>query len=213
MCRATAVSRRSSSTTARRTIRPPRPGRMALQSSFGTRSARERGSPCATAGRRGSGEAGHISPSSMPTINTSRPSWPARSITSWRMDADYVQGSRWMRGGRVEGPTGARGPGTRPLPVPVQRPRPAPDQRRHERIPDLPGECPRRPFDRPAPGMAHELRPGLASWYKVLRGRYLVHRTPSHRALPHRGLHQDGWRSRLVAAVSAGRPAALRPKR
>lgn len=28
-------------------------------------------------------------------------------------DADYVQGSRWMRGGRVEGPTGARGPGTR----------------------------------------------------------------------------------------------------
>lgn len=27
--------------------------------------------------------------------------------------ADYVQGSRWMRGGRVEGPAGARGPGTR----------------------------------------------------------------------------------------------------
>ena len=29
------------------------------------------------------------------------------------MDADYVQGSRWMRGGRVEGPTGGRGFGTR----------------------------------------------------------------------------------------------------
>jgi len=28
-------------------------------------------------------------------------------------DADYLQGSRWMRGGRVVGPTGARGPGTR----------------------------------------------------------------------------------------------------
>ena len=28
-------------------------------------------------------------------------------------NADYVQGSRWMPGGRVEGPTGARGPGTR----------------------------------------------------------------------------------------------------
>ncbi len=27
--------------------------------------------------------------------------------------ADYLQGSRWMRGGRVVGPTGARGPGTR----------------------------------------------------------------------------------------------------
>jgi len=28
-------------------------------------------------------------------------------------DADYVQGSRWMPGGRVVGPTGGRGPGTR----------------------------------------------------------------------------------------------------
>jgi glycosyltransferase involved in cell wall biosynthesis len=28
-------------------------------------------------------------------------------------DADYLQGSRWMRGGRVEGPTGSRGPGAR----------------------------------------------------------------------------------------------------
>jgi dolichol-phosphate mannosyltransferase len=28
-------------------------------------------------------------------------------------DADYLQGSRWMRGGRVEGPTGGRGFGTR----------------------------------------------------------------------------------------------------
>lgn len=28
-------------------------------------------------------------------------------------DLDYVQGSRWMRGGRVVGPTGGRGPGTR----------------------------------------------------------------------------------------------------
>lgn len=27
--------------------------------------------------------------------------------------ADYAQGSRWMRGGRVLGPTGGRGPGTR----------------------------------------------------------------------------------------------------
>ena len=30
-----------------------------------------------------------------------------------REDADYVQGSRWMRGGRVEGPTGGRAFGTR----------------------------------------------------------------------------------------------------
>jgi dolichol-phosphate mannosyltransferase len=30
-----------------------------------------------------------------------------------RTGADYVQGSRWMRGGRVEGPTGGRGFGTR----------------------------------------------------------------------------------------------------
>lgn len=28
-------------------------------------------------------------------------------------DADYLQGSRWMHGGRVEGPIGGRGPGTR----------------------------------------------------------------------------------------------------
>jgi glycosyltransferase involved in cell wall biosynthesis len=30
-----------------------------------------------------------------------------------RADADYLQGSRWMKGGRVEGPAGARGFGTR----------------------------------------------------------------------------------------------------
>jgi dolichol-phosphate mannosyltransferase len=30
-----------------------------------------------------------------------------------RTGADYAQGSRWMRGGRVEGPTGGRGWGTR----------------------------------------------------------------------------------------------------
>lgn len=30
-----------------------------------------------------------------------------------RRDADYIQGSRWLPGGRVVGPTGGRGPGTR----------------------------------------------------------------------------------------------------
>jgi dolichol-phosphate mannosyltransferase len=30
-----------------------------------------------------------------------------------RAEADYAQGSRWIRGGKVEGPTGGRGPGTR----------------------------------------------------------------------------------------------------
>lgn len=33
--------------------------------------------------------------------------------TLFASGADYVQGSRWFPGGRVEGPTGGRGPGTR----------------------------------------------------------------------------------------------------
>jgi dolichol-phosphate mannosyltransferase len=42
---------------------------------------------------------------------------PAELVTAFEAllaaGADYVQGSRWMAGGRVEGPTGGRGFGTR----------------------------------------------------------------------------------------------------
>ncbi len=52
--------------------------------------------------------------------------------------ADYAQGSRWRRGGRVEGPAGSRGLGTRFYSARLQRPRPPSRDRRDERLPDLP---------------------------------------------------------------------------
>ena len=146
-----------------RRLRPTGPatrrGRTARRSSSATRSGAASGRRSATAGRRASNAAARTWRSSPATTSTSPPSWQrARPLLAG--EADYVQGSRWMPGGRVIGPTGGRGFGTRLYSRRLQRPRLPPGHGRDERVPRLPVGAPARSRDQPGPGLARQLRPG-----------------------------------------------------
>ena len=120
--------------------------------------------------------------------------------------ADYVQGSRWMPGGRVLGPAGGRGIGTQFYSAVFSVLDGPAGDRRNERISDLSPRGPRRRADRHRPGMAHELRPGAVC---AVQGHPLWvhrHRGSVYRPVPHHGeQYEDAGDARLVATVPARR--------
>ena len=101
-----------------------------------------------------------------------------RSGHAARRKADYVQGSRWMAGGHVEGATGGREHGHTDLLGGLQRPRAAPRVRRHERLPHLPCLDPRDPkIDIRQPWLdSYDLEPYVL--YKAIRRGYKVVEVP-----------------------------------
>jgi dolichol-phosphate mannosyltransferase len=125
-----------------------------------------------------------------------------------RTEADYVQGSRWMPGGRVVGPTGGRGPGTRLYSIAFsllagRRVSDATNGFRIFRSSIL--EDPRIDLNQ-SWLTSYDLEPYLL--FKAIRGGYRVvehpvtvryHATEGYAT-------EDAWSTRLVAVVSPGPP-------
>ena len=122
--------------------------------------------------------------------------------------ADYAQGSRWRKGGRVVGPTGGRGFGTRlySLVFSVLAFRRVTDATNGFRI--FKADILRDPrIDLDQEWLtSYDLEPYVL--YKAIRGGYKVDRGALHRPLPRQGgLHEDARHPRLVAPLPAGDPA------
>ena len=146
------------------------------------------------------------------TTSTSPPSSSPRSTRCSPRDADYVQGSRWLRGRRVAGPPGSRGFGTR-LYSAVFSVLGAPP--RDRRRPTASGSSGARSCSRPA--RSTSARPGSTSYdlepyvlYKAIRRGYKVIEVPCtvryHAREGYtkmRGL-RDWWRLFRPASCCAG---------
>ena len=122
--------------------------------------------------------------------------------------ADYVQGSRWMPGGKVVGATGGRGLGTRLYSLAFSLLAGRRVTGRDERLPDLPDVDPGRSPPPHRAGLARQLRPRAVRPVQRDPERLCRHRASLHGDLPSdRGLHEDARHPRLVAPLPAGPPA------
>ena len=126
-------------------------------------------------------------------------------------DADYVQGSRWMRGGSVVGATGGRSFGTRLYSavfsvLAFRRVTDATNGFRVFRASIL--DDPKIDI---AQSWLDELRPRAVRAVQGDPAWLPAHRVPVHGGLPRQGgLHEDARRPRLVAALPAGDPPSHR---
>ena len=122
--------------------------------------------------------------------------------------ADYVQGSRWMPGGRIVGMVTSRQMGTRiySFVFSLLALRRVTDATNGFRI--FRSEHPGRSEDRHPPGLAGQLRPRAVRPVQGDPARLPRDRGPGHRPLPrHGGLHEDARPARLVAPLPARGPA------
>ena len=130
--------------------------------------------------------------------------------TLLRERADYVQGSRWMPGGRIVGMVTSRQLGTRVYSfvfslLALRRVTDATNGFRILRSGLLVG-----PEGRHRPGLALELRARAVRPVQGDPAGLPGGRGPGHRPLPRQGgLHEDARHARLVASVPAGRPAPV----
>ena len=166
----------------------------------------------AMAGRRASLAAARTSPCSRAMTSTSRRSSARRSTRSLPQDADYLQGSRWMAGGRLDRWQRRAGAwhALYSLAFSLLVGRRVTDATngfrifRRELLDDAKVDLDQRWLD------SYDLEPYVL--YRAITRGYRVIEHPVHRRLPRQAesLHEDARPQGLVAAVPPGAPAADR---
>ena len=213
VARATAASRRSSSTTARPTAPATRPGPTAPRSSIRHEVRGGVGAAIRDGWlRRPRARPAVPRPRSPATTSTYPPSWSARSTRSLApqgrlrpgLALDGAAARSWARPAAAASGRGSTRPSFSVLAL--RRVTDATNGFRVFRSAIL-----RRPQDRHPPGLARQLRPRAVRAVQGHPARLQGDRVPVHRRLPRQGgLHEDARPARLVAALPAGRPAPVR---